>query len=89
MTDSNDKYTFATELMIQVVCFYVGVILFLGICLIPPLFMILPYALPVVFIVCIVMNIGFVIKFAKGTQKELNTTMSQLDDHIQINGASI
>jgi len=80
----SDKYNFTTELMIEIICFYVGVILFIGICMIPPIIVILPYALPVTFLICIVMNIGFIIRFVKGTKKEIESKYEDLKDHISI-----
>ena len=66
-----DKFNFAIEILIQAVCFYVGVIIFIGICLIPPLTLALPYIIPITFVVCMVMNIGFIIRFTKGTKQEI------------------
>jgi hypothetical protein len=77
-----DHYNFASELMIQIVCFYVGVATFLFICIIPPLTIILPYALPIVFVMCIITNIGFVYRFSEGTKKEIEEIADNLDDDI-------
>jgi hypothetical protein len=80
----SDKYNFITELMIEIVCFYVGVILFIGICMIPPLTIILPYSLPVTFLICIVMNIGFIIRFVKGTQKDIEKKYANVQEYVAI-----
>ena len=84
MTDQIDHYNFASELMIQVVCFYMGVALFLFICLIPPLTIMLPYAIPIVFVICIIMNIGFITRFTEGTQQEITNTVEDIKDDIGI-----
>lgn len=81
---SSDKYNFATEIIIQAVCFYIGVALFVSICSIPPFLIFLPYVLPVTFLICIIVNIGFVIRFTKGTTKEVNKIIDKIDDHINI-----
>jgi len=81
---SSDKYNFATEIIIQAVCFYIGVALFVSICSIPPFIMLLPYVLPVTFLVCIIVNIGFIIRFTKGTSKEVNKFIEKVDEHIDI-----
>ena len=75
---STDRYNFATELMIQVVCFYIGVALFIGLCMVPPLIIMLPYALPLTFMVCIIVNISFIIRFVKGTSKEIEEVIQPI-----------
>jgi hypothetical protein len=86
---SVDRYNFATELIIQVVCFYIGVALFIGICMIPPIIVLLPYALPLTFMVCIIVNIGFIIRFVKGTQKELEEVQQEFGKYIDINPTTL
>jgi hypothetical protein len=81
---STDRYNFATELMIQVVCFYIGVALFIGMCMIPPLILFLPYALPLTFMVCIIVNISFIIRFVKGTSKEINKVKQNFEQYVEI-----
>ena len=81
---STDKYNFATELMIQVVCFYIGVALFIGVCMIPPFIIMLPYALPLTFMVCIIVNISFIIRFVKGTNKEMEEVKKKFNKHIDL-----
>ena len=81
---STDRYNFATELMIQVVCFYIGVALFIGMCMIPPLVLFLPYALPLTFMVCIIVNISFIIRFVKGTNKEINKVKQTFGQYVEI-----
>jgi hypothetical protein len=76
---STDRYSFTTELMIEVICFYIGVVLFVGICMIPPLTIALPYTLPITFLACIIMNIGFIIRFTKGTQNELEKKFNEVN----------
>ena len=36
------------------------------------------------FLICIIVNIGFVIRFTKGTTKEVNKIIDKIDDHINI-----
>ena len=78
MTENNnkkekvDRYNGATELGTKVLIFYGGVFLFLALCIIPPMTVILPFAIPIIFIVCLVMNIGFIAKFIDITKKELD-----------------
>ena len=86
---STDKYNFATELMIQVVCFYIGVALFIGLCMVPPLIIMLPYALPLTFMVCIIVNISFAIRFVKGTSKEINKVKQELGKHIDLEDVTV
>jgi len=85
---SVDKYNFATELIIQAVCFYIGVALFIGICMIPPIILILPYVLPLTFMVCIIVNIGFITRFVKGTQTEIEEVKQDFEKYIDITGDS-
>ena len=73
-----DNYSFSTELMIQIVCFYIGVGLFLFICTIPPIILILPYALPLTLLICIIVNISFVIRYIRSTTDIL--TVSTTDN---------
>lgn len=86
---STDRYNFATELMIQVVCFYIGVALFIGLCMVPPLIVMLPYALPLTFMVCIIVNIGFIIRFTKGTTKEIEEVKQKFSKHINLDSVSL
>ena len=79
-----DKFNFAIEILIQAVCFYVGVIIFIGICLIPPLTLALPYIIPITFVVCMVMNIGFIIRFTKGTKAEFQEIIDEHTDGINL-----
>ena len=85
---STDRYNFATELMIQVVCFYIGVALFIGLCMVPPFIVMLPYALPLTFMVCIVVNISFIIRFVKGTNKEIEEVKQKFSKHINLDSVS-
>ena len=85
---STDKYNFATELMIQVVCFYIGVALFIGLCMVPPLIIMLPYALPLTFMVCIIVNISFIIRFVKGTNKEIEQAKKSFNQYIDSDSAT-
>jgi hypothetical protein len=85
---STDRYNFATELMIQVVCFYIGVALFIGLCMVPPLVLFLPYALPLTFMVCIIVNISFVIRFVKGTTKELDEVKQTFGKYVDIDNTT-
>ena len=85
---STDRYNFATELMIQVVCFYIGVALFIGLCMVPPLIIMLPYALPLTFMVCIIVNISFVIRFVKGTSKEIEEVKSEFGPYVDIDNVT-
>jgi hypothetical protein len=78
---SADRYNFTTELLIDVVCFYIGVVLFVCICMIPPLTIALPYTLPITFLACIIMNIGFIIRFTKGTQNELEKKFNEFSSN--------
>ena len=86
-----DRYNMATELIIQAACFYIGIALFIGICLIPPFVILLPYALPVTFMICIIANISFVMRFSKGTLKSVvdkqEEMKSNFEEHINIDGA--
>lgn len=77
---ATDYYNFATELVIEIVCFYIGVILFSVICLIPPLTFLLPYILPIVFLICMIMNISFIVRFIKGSQAELEQKYEEVQD---------
>jgi hypothetical protein len=86
---STDRYNFATELIIQVVCFYIGIALFIGICMIPPIIVLLPYALPLTFMVCIIVNIGFIIRFVKGTQKEIEEVKQDFGKYIDIDSTTL
>ena len=78
MTETNnkkenvDRYNGASELGTKVLIFYAGVFLFLILCVIPPMTILLPFAFPIIFIVCLVMNIGFIAKFIDITQKEID-----------------
>lgn len=83
-----DRYNFATELMIQVVCFYIGVALFIGLCMVPPLVLFLPYALPLTFMVCIIVNISFIIRFVKGTNKEIDAVKQKFERHIDLDAVT-
>lgn len=85
---STDRYNFATELMIQVVCFYIGVSLFIGLCMIPPFIVMLPYALPLTFMVCIIVNIGFIIRFTKGTTNEIEEVKKKFSKHVNLDSVS-
>jgi hypothetical protein len=85
---STDRYNFATELMIQVVCFYIGVALFIGLCMVPPLVLFLPYALPLTFMVCIIVNISFVIRFVKGTNKEIDAAKQTFGKYVDIDNTT-
>ena len=85
---STDKYNFATELMIQVVCFYIGVALFIGLCMVPPLIIMLPYALPLTFMVCIIVNISFIIRFVKGTNKEIEEVKNTFNQYIDLDSVT-
>lgn len=85
---STDRYNFATELMIQVVCFYIGVALFIGLCMVPPLIVMLPYALPLTFMVCIIVNISFVIRFVKGTSKEIEEVKQEFGQYVDIDNVT-
>ena len=85
---STDRYNFATELMIQVVCFYIGVALFIGLCMVPPLIIMLPYALPLTFMVCIIVNISFVIRFVKGTSKEIEEVTQEFGQYVDIDNVT-
>lgn len=85
---STDKYNFATELMIQVVCFYIGVALFIGVCMVPPFIIMLPYALPLTFMVCIIVNISFIIRFVKGTNKEIEEVKKTFSQYIDLDSAT-
>jgi len=76
---STDRYSFTTELMIEIICFYIGVVIFVCICMIPPLTIVLPYTLPVTFLACIIMNIGFVIRFTKNTSNELEKKFEEVN----------
>lgn len=90
-TGNPDRYNIATELIIQAACFYIGIALFIGLCLIPPFIIMLPYALPLTFMICIIANISFVIRFTKGTTKimenKYKTMKERLDKSINIDGA--
>jgi membrane protein implicated in regulation of membrane protease activity len=83
-----DRYNFATELMIQVVCFYIGVAIFIGLCMVPPLVLFLPYALPLTFMVCIIVNISFIIRFVKGTNKEIDAVKQKFEKHIDLDAVT-
>mgnify|MGYP005640683731 CR=1 FL=1 len=85
---SVDRYNFTTELMIQVVCFYIGVALFIGLCMVPPLVLFLPYALPLTFMVCIIVNISFIIRFVKGTTKEIDAVKQTFGKYVDIDNAT-
>jgi hypothetical protein len=85
---STDRYNFATELMIQVVCFYIGVALFIGLCMVPPLIIMLPYALPLTFMVCIIVNISFIIRFVKGTNKEIEEVKQEFGQYVDIDNVT-
>ena len=86
-----DRYNNATELIIQAACFYIGVALFIGMCLIPPFVIMLPYALPLTFMICIIANISFLMRFSKGTSKIIEDNhkkiKARLDKSINIDGA--
>ena len=86
-----DRYNMATELIIQAACFYIGIALFIGICLIPPFVILLPYTLPVTFMICIIANISFVVRFSKGTSKIIednhNKIKARFEKSINIDGA--
>ena len=73
--EKKDRYNGITELGTKVLIFYGGIILFLIICSIPPMTIILPFAIPLVFIVCVIMNIGFIVKFIDVTKTELDNRM--------------
>ena len=79
-----DRYNFATEMMIEVVVFYIGVAIFVGICMMPPLTLMLPYILPVTFLICIIVNLSFIIRFSKGTNKEIKTMKDKLTSNINL-----
>jgi hypothetical protein len=85
---STDKYNFAIELVIQVVCFYIGVALFIGICMIPPLIVMLPYVLPLTFMVCIIVNISFIIRLVKGTTNELEEVKQEFEKHVDLDNVT-
>ena len=76
---STDRYNFTTELLFEVIFFYIGVVVFVCICMIPPLTIILPYTLPITFLACIIMNIGFIIRFTKSTENELNNKFNEVN----------
>ena len=81
---SSDRYNFATELMIEVVAFYIGVALFIGICMVPPITMMMPYILPLTFLICIIVNISFIIRFTKGTNKKILKITDKLQENINL-----
>ena len=86
---STDRYNFATELIVQAVCFYIGVALFIGICMVPPFIVMLPYALPMAFMICIIVNISFVIRFVKGTSREIEEVKQEFIEHTGIDVAAL
>ena len=81
---STDRYSFATELMIEVVMFYIGIALFICICMVPPITIMLPYILPLTFLICIIVNISFIIRFTKGSANETSTGLSILSEDINL-----
>ena len=81
---SSDRFSFSTEIMIEVVMFYIGVALFIGLCMIPPISIMLPHILPMTFLICIIVNISFIIRFSKGTNNELKNMVSKLEENINL-----
>ena len=79
-----DRYNFATEMMIEVVVFYIGVAIFVGICMMPPLTLMLPYILPVTFLICIIVNISFIVRFTKGTNKEITKVTDIIQEQVNL-----
>jgi hypothetical protein len=75
-----DRYNFMTEIIIQAVCFYLGIGLFLVICMIPPFVVMLPYVLPIVFMVCMIMNIGFIMRFVQQSREEITEFTEDVAD---------
>lgn len=81
---STDRYNFTTELMIEVVVFYIGVALFISICMIPPITLMMPYILPLTFLICIIVNISFIIRFTTGTTKELSKVGETIQENVTL-----
>ena len=76
---ATERYDFTTELIIDVIVFYIGLVLFIGLCLIPPVTFMLPYILPIVFIVCIIANISFIVRLTKNVTSEVTETTENIN----------
>ena len=68
--DTNPKKASGAELISQMIIFYIGVALFITVCMIPPFTIILPFMVPIVFITCAFVNLGLFVKFLQATDKE-------------------
>jgi len=56
--------------------------------MVPPLVLFLPYALPLTFMVCIIVNISFIIRFVKGTNKEIDAVKQTFGKYVDIDNTT-
>jgi len=69
------NYNTLTEIITNTVFFYFGIIMFLILCLFPPFIILLPYAIPIIFIICMIVNISLIIQITSLTTTQLNSTI--------------
>ena len=68
--DTNPKKAGGPQLISQMIIFYIGVALFIAVCMIPPFTIILPFMVPIIFITCAFVNLGLFIKFLQAAGEE-------------------
>ena len=76
--DIDNKSIGGPQLIAQMVIFYIGIAMFIAVCMIPPFTIFLPFLAPIVFITCAIVNIMLFIKFLQTLKKETSKLQNKI-----------
>lgn len=64
--------------MAQLIIFYIGVICFICVCMIPPFTFMLPIVVPFIMVICAFVNFAFFGKFLEAAGNRVNENMKKM-----------